>query len=450
LREILSDARQQMDDLLAYTRDSVDDFIRRVEHRSSLLIQSGHVAEEGRVWVVYEFRHLTFQEYLSALAVADGYYPGHSDDDTLTSVLEPHLDNPEWREVIPLAAMLAGRRAKSLIERLIDLCERPQDNSSAHRATPTGLITQCLVDSVPLPPPLIQRALLAVARASDVRSSGSSDQLRRSRHAELFQSITLNYYANEASEITDELSEVVDDIAEFQLFSQLEHPTANVLVSALKEQLANNDRATQALAAFKVVSVAFHCAPLADKHDELYSDSDQQAWLPREELTHELAKLLPVLLPLVNDPRPSLHTPAIWALVWLIQCNIVPLSLERSVMPRLFEVWHSSPYDRTRHFAAWGLSELPLFERTDSPFPPPTQELLGWLTGIVEGGLEAERANKSSVQLLPAFAVAYYWRQPWSDAELATLIASSKAHEKNAPLSMRLLKAIAPVSTPQF
>jgi predicted NACHT family NTPase len=50
LRNDLVEARQQMEDIYAYARIGVDDFIRRVEHRSSLLVQSGHTFEEGRLW----------------------------------------------------------------------------------------------------------------------------------------------------------------------------------------------------------------------------------------------------------------------------------------------------------------------------------------------------------------------------------------------------------------
>jgi len=54
---------------------SVGNFIKRVEMRSSLLMVSGHEIEEGTLSPVYEFRHLTFQEYLAARAVVYGHYP---------------------------------------------------------------------------------------------------------------------------------------------------------------------------------------------------------------------------------------------------------------------------------------------------------------------------------------------------------------------------------------
>lgn len=62
---------------------------------------------------------LTFQEYLTALAVVEGYYPGRREDDTLAGLLAPRFDDEDWREVIPLAATLAGREAGPLVEALV-------------------------------------------------------------------------------------------------------------------------------------------------------------------------------------------------------------------------------------------------------------------------------------------------------------------------------------------
>ena len=83
-----SEARRQMPELLGYSRISVSEFVSRVEDRSSLLSLSGHTLEDGQLRATYEFKHLTFQEYLAALAAAQGYYPNHEDGERLVDVLE--------------------------------------------------------------------------------------------------------------------------------------------------------------------------------------------------------------------------------------------------------------------------------------------------------------------------------------------------------------------------
>jgi hypothetical protein len=123
LYKILQAARQQMPEVLSYAKLSIVDFIDRVEQRSGLLVLSGHKVEEGRLVPVYEFRHLTFQEYLTAKAVVDGYYPDQKNGDTLELKLGPYLFDPAWFEVILLAGILAGRRASPLVVSIVDELE---------------------------------------------------------------------------------------------------------------------------------------------------------------------------------------------------------------------------------------------------------------------------------------------------------------------------------------
>ena len=120
LRSLLLQAREEMPEILGYARMSIAEFVRRIEDRSSLLSLSGHAIEDGRISAIYEFKHLTFQEYLAAVAVVDGFYPGRNDSDTLASILKPRVDREDWAEVIPLAAILAGRHAAPIVDDLLE------------------------------------------------------------------------------------------------------------------------------------------------------------------------------------------------------------------------------------------------------------------------------------------------------------------------------------------
>ena len=81
-------------------RDS-QDFLHLLEERSGLLMRSGmqwhpNQSQEKAIW---EFRHLTFQEYLAALALNNGHY---KDRDASQSLAE---------QVVPLAAPVARRES---------------------------------------------------------------------------------------------------------------------------------------------------------------------------------------------------------------------------------------------------------------------------------------------------------------------------------------------------
>src|SRR5262249_24123507 len=117
----LREARDALPSELGYVKGTVEDFIHRVEDRSSLLMMTGHDLEDGQLVGFFEFRHLTFQEFLTARAAVEGWHPGRGENDTLVTVLEPHFKEPEWFEVIPLAAVLGGKATELLIRRLTDL-----------------------------------------------------------------------------------------------------------------------------------------------------------------------------------------------------------------------------------------------------------------------------------------------------------------------------------------
>jgi predicted NACHT family NTPase len=119
LLHLLEYARERVPQIRLYAQDTPSDFLRRVELRSSLLVEGGSVSEGGRTVPFYQFRHLTFQEFLTAVAVVDGHYVEYSTTHSLLTPLQPFLTNPEWKEVIPMAAVLAGKRAEPLLAALV-------------------------------------------------------------------------------------------------------------------------------------------------------------------------------------------------------------------------------------------------------------------------------------------------------------------------------------------
>ena len=121
LLSVLRSAREHMPDVLGNAKTSPGEFLATVEYRSSLLSEVGRRVVDGELTPVYEFRHLTFGEYLAARAAVLGHYEDYSpESSSLVDTLLPHLTTPAWREVFPLACVLAGRHATVLIERALD------------------------------------------------------------------------------------------------------------------------------------------------------------------------------------------------------------------------------------------------------------------------------------------------------------------------------------------
>ncbi|MFN8457356.1 MAG: SUMF1/EgtB/PvdO family nonheme iron enzyme [Anaerolineae bacterium] len=107
---------------------TVDRFLRVIEERTGLLAARG----EG----VYAFSHLTFQEYLAALAIA-------ARDDYVAYTLNRVLD-PWWREVILLQAGYLSTQSRERTTRLIQaITERKEEPEPYHNLV---LAAECLRD----------------------------------------------------------------------------------------------------------------------------------------------------------------------------------------------------------------------------------------------------------------------------------------------------------------
>ncbi len=183
LLTLLEDVRRDYPHIRPVQNQTPADFLAQVERRTALLIETGHEQHNGRPVPVYEFRHLTFQEYLAALALVEGRFPGHDPKNSLAErvaplagrVVEvgPELQVSEnWREALRLCvaccndddvdstlrAILVGQATHSAV--VIDGSDA-DPVPSIGRETPPKLT--CLVDEREARP----RAILAALCLAD-------------------------------------------------------------------------------------------------------------------------------------------------------------------------------------------------------------------------------------------------------------------------------------------
>lgn len=176
LLALLEDAREKHPNIKRYAKDSPYDFLKRVELRSSLLLEAGHQVEDGRTVPFYQFRHLTFQEYLTAVAAIEGHYQQYQQEDTVLTPLVSYLLAEEWKEIIPMVAVLARKRAEPLIVELIsqgnDIRSKLENSdiigdefiSSVEKLSgPAGRLIQCFIEEAEASPKTISSALQLIA-----------------------------------------------------------------------------------------------------------------------------------------------------------------------------------------------------------------------------------------------------------------------------------------------
>lgn len=75
--ELLTEARRDFPNIRAMNSRAPETFLSHLEARTSILVESGSVHHNGAETAVYEFRHLTIQEYFAGMALIRGHYRGH-------------------------------------------------------------------------------------------------------------------------------------------------------------------------------------------------------------------------------------------------------------------------------------------------------------------------------------------------------------------------------------
>ncbi|MCI5145220.1 MAG: HEAT repeat domain-containing protein, partial [Candidatus Electrothrix sp. AR3] len=152
---LLHRVREEYPNIYPLRQHSPEEFLGLLERRTGLLIQSGHTRHKGRSRPVYEFRHLTFQEYLAGIALLQGHYQGRDKNKSLAEVIAPLAGQMEmygedhekkvkenWREALRLCLAACNDDADAAL--LAILHPLPKEIGTAHARAVQALL--CLAD----------------------------------------------------------------------------------------------------------------------------------------------------------------------------------------------------------------------------------------------------------------------------------------------------------------
>lgn len=432
LKELLKLAREQMPDVLAYARIGVSEFVEQVELRSSILIFSGYSVEQGTLYPMYEFRHLTFQEYLTARAIVDGYYPDRKDGDTILSVLEPYIRNLNWKEVVPLAAILAGRKAQPLIQHLTELCKRQETEISSGgrprhspgKVSPVSLLIQCFLDEVQIAPDLLEKGLEWIAR----RSVGPSPFIP-DLYGGKYGNVLLKAVQNAYRVSTTDLMNLGSSLGTITL-KQIEW--GDKLTPEKTEKITNllesNDLVQKAAGALATMEIAFAYVTHSRRTRIVKHNKYPAITSHEEEMFRRLGN---ALVPLLHAEQWQLQFAASWAFAWLGTSGLWNPKNSPDVLSRLLAISIKPTKLDLQYVAIWAISDLPIIDRKSNPFPKPNKELAEtierWWSERKTNTLvrmRTERRPTTRMKKRASIIIGFYSKEPWTDKELAKHVKS--------------------------
>ena len=153
LSKLLILARKELPEYIS-SIDSIPEFVKKVERRSALLIQKGYIVNDasGETEAVYEFQHLTFQEYLAAYAIVKKCYQSAQEDDRPCYILEKYLRSKYMKEVVLLSSVLLEKGDVRWLAKTIIKLMATADCSINEKEYLRSLLLQIVADEAPLTP----------------------------------------------------------------------------------------------------------------------------------------------------------------------------------------------------------------------------------------------------------------------------------------------------------
>lgn len=158
--QLFEQMRVEYPQLYAVEKHTANEFLHLLERRTGILVEAGHERHLSSLIPVFEFRHLTFQEYMAARALVDGCFPGREPSLCLAEYVAPLAGKTskmkfalgeedavteDWREALRLCVTCCKNDdVDSVLQAILNPMK---DEDAAITARPRAVMaTLCLAD----------------------------------------------------------------------------------------------------------------------------------------------------------------------------------------------------------------------------------------------------------------------------------------------------------------
>jgi hypothetical protein len=276
-------------------------------------------------WNHFEFKHLTFQEYLTAIASVKGWNKDGSTTSNTPTVLADCYGESSWSEVIPLAMVLSGRSGNLIIHELMEYVDVVLDKTFIDSSTDRdgdytrvdqqheellnnskSVLANCLVDEPSLSPDVAKAALELCIGLGEI--DGFNDyrveELLGGKFSGVLRDLVRELCDNET--VNTDIPVLAGQIFEFDVARS----GAERLVDALGEALTSSETYDQ-LAGIGLMTVYAY-------HHRQDPDAFRSAEIEREARKAEIAHFPTVMRIFEADNTRALVSSSAWCLAWML------------------------------------------------------------------------------------------------------------------------------------
>ncbi|OUC99345.1 hypothetical protein CA984_03460 [Streptosporangium minutum] len=346
------EARKEMPEVLAYVSTTAGEVIRRVELRSSLLVKAGHTIEAGRLLTSYEFRHLTFQEYLTARAIANDWIPASMDRDPV-ELLKQHFSDPNWSEVIVLCSTLLGRKGAELIKALVAyvnemISSQEEENNTSDRIdTLVHVLLSCISDEAQAFPEDAEDAI-DLALHFSYYTLGMYQDILTGRYGDTAKSLIIQQLSDRDAEYLIKYFQVAADV--------FAHETNGLDSSGISQLLTNRLQSSSLAEQLCAISFLFSLSYHLDVNDNLpisfFGGRDAVFQYVSGNVEHVCNFLIE------SKDEEHLVLCLIWALAWMTETVTLPDSVLLDTASTLIFWVLNKPLSQQGWFSGWVLSNI--------------------------------------------------------------------------------------------
>jgi HEAT repeat protein len=288
--DLLEKMREEYPHIHAMKTHTAEEFLRLLERRTGILIEAGHIRYCGRPAPVFEFRHLSFQEYLSGLALVEGRFPdrdmtkslaaqigvlagqtgkrhgaGDQADDATAEDEGAELTVAEnWQEAIRLS--IASCNDDDVDAALLAVL-RPSGGENIKETTRPRAVhaALCLADDPNVSEDVAREVLECFVRqvnkkdgTGPVKTSidAAIKELATSRWAEMLQSLLLREFCRRKGDIRNSFGSLYGEIAVHSVSSD-EEEIRGLLIERVA-RLNSQDKMSAISTALQVMTLTYH------------------------------------------------------------------------------------------------------------------------------------------------------------------------------------------------